>query len=528
MTTHIKSIWLITREYAGVAEAGGVKNVSCSLAEGLARQGKQVTVFIPRYACVSMESKYLFSETLCIACEEYPVNFSVAYLHGVEIIFIESWLFAEKHAVYVYTESEAEVIPGAVCGKGHADADIMNMILQKAVLAYAIRTGFVPDILHCQDAHTALIPALVRTENPYSDVFDRTALLVTIHNAGPGYRQVISDIYSAAYLTGLSHGILEKGLLNGRIEPFLLAAEYAHLTTVSPWYASELTSSAYDSFSEKLSGEFEKRHITVTGITNGIDYDRYDPRDVSASLLQYPFDPITGRLEGKYQNRIYFFNILGKLSENPNMTCFGGLRQNPHAVYFTYQGRIARQKGLETLVASAKIVLGTIPEARFIILGQGEPYLETILIRMVQEYPGRFLFVRGYERSLARLAVTISDFLVLPSVFEPCGLEDLIGQIYGSLPVAHAVGGLQKIVDGKTGFLYSSGHEENDAIVLANLLVSLAKPIIASDREGCVGVPAFFEMIRFAAGQVRQVSNWNMIISESYLPFYEKIHSERA
>lgn len=520
MQNTAKSIWLVTREYAGIAEAGGVKNVACSLSEGLAALGKSVTVFMPRYGCVGTESSFLFSGALEVAGETEYVSFGEYAHHGVRIVLIECERFREKRAVYVYTEEESRSVPGAARGKGHHDVDLMNMILQKAVMRFAIETGSAPDVLHCQDAHTALLPALVRNDPDSAILFSRTECVVTIHNAGPGYRQAIPSIDRAALLTGLAEGVLSKGLFNGNVEPFLLAAEYGKLTTVSPWYASELTSGRFDSFSEGLSGEFERRGTRIVGITNGIDYHRYSPADTSVSLLPFPFDPASGNLAGKYETRERFIAMIRNFTDSPEMHCFGTIDPVGDAVYFSYHGRIAWQKGLDTFEKTARIVLDAIPEARFIILGQGDPHLESLFIRLSMRYPGRFAFIRGYERSLARMAVAVADFLVLPSVFEPCGLEDYIGQIFGTIPVAHAVGGLQKIRHGVNGFLYSSD-SDNEAVVLADLLVRLARPVIESGGIGCDAVSEYRAMIRLAAETVRDSCDWNTIILDHYLPLYD-------
>ncbi len=522
MMRPVSTVWLVTREYAGIAEAGGVKNVACSLAEGLARRNKAVSVFIPRYGCVTADSSFLFSGVISCAHEEYRVDFSQVRMHGVEIVFVESSLFREKHNVYVYTGEEARIIPGAIRGKGHFDVDIMNLLLEKAVLEYSVTTGIVPDVLHCQDAHTAILPALIRTDAELAPRFEHTTIAVTIHNAGPGYRQVIPGWERAASLTGLGESVLKKAMLHGNVEPFLLAAEYGILTTVSPWYADELTSGEYDQFTEGLSGEFERRGIHIAGITNGIDLEKYQPKDTAVSLLPYAFDPASGDLSGKYRCRAAFLKRIESLPASSGLTCYGHLETGPDAIYFSYHGRIAWQKGLDVLEKTANTVLAAVPHARFVILGQGDPVLEAMLEGLADKYSGRFVYLRGYERSLARMAVAVSDFLILPSKFEPCGLEDFIGQIFGTIPVAHAVGGLQKIIHEKSGFLYSSTQSGNEAGPLARLLLELCAPMDASVGEGCAAVPAYLDMIRHAALLVRDTYNWDTIIGRHYLPLYEK------
>ena len=482
-----------------------------------------------------------------VAGETHRVCFYSIAIRGVRIILVDSPIFTEKHAVYVYTETEARVIPGAQRGKGHFDVDVVNMLFQRAVLAFASVSGNVPAVLHCQDAHTALLPALARTDENFAAAFSRTAMVVTIHNAGPGYRQAIPGLERALRVTGLPAYALQAALFGGNVEPFLLAAEYGILTTVSPWYAEELRDPAFDRFSEGLSSELRKRGVPVVGITNGIDYHRYDPRDSSVSLLPHAYDPVSGDLAGKYRCRRDFARWLSGSEELPGIVKYGTIEPGLDSVYFSYHGRIAWQKGLDTLEKAARVVLDHIDGARFVILGQGDPVLESLFVRLSQRYAGRFAFINGYERTLARQAVAISDFLVLPSVFEPCGLEDFIAQIFGTIPVAHAVGGLKKIEDGKTGFLYTSSGGDNDSSTLARLLIDLALPIVeegnkamgrdraAAERNdpvsfgpGCAAVPRYRSIVEHAASCVRDMADWDSIVARQYIPLYEKILANLA
>ena len=514
------SVWIVCREYAGIAEAGGVKNVACSLSEGLARISCPVTVFLPFYGCVSLDSVPLFGSEVTVDATKIRIQFSETELHGVRIILVDSMLYREKQGVYVYTAEDSLYIPGAIKGKGHIDIDTMNIVLQKAVIVYAQKTGSYPDVLHCQDAHTALLPALIRTDPLLSSRFEKTRIIVTIHNAGPGYRQALSHLDRAKSLTGLPEDVLSDAVLSDRVEPFLLAGRFGILSTVSPWYAEELTDPAYDQITEKISGEFYRRRISITGITNGIDYHRYDPRNPSASLLPYPFDPMTGDLAGKYQNRAVFHHLISKVGNKSGLRFFGNLEQSLKSVYFVYQGRLAWQKGLDVFETSACSVLECMPEARFIVMGQGDPVLEQKFIDMAALFSGRFLFISGYEKSFARLAVAISDFLVLPSIFEPCGLEDYIGQIFGTIPVAHAVGGLRKILNNITGFLYASSPQKSDSEVLSNLLCLLGKQVLQDNDEGVMNSHQLLQIIKNASVFVQRNASWDSVILNQYLPLY--------
>ncbi|MDD6486155.1 MAG: glycogen/starch synthase [Spirochaetales bacterium] len=508
------NVWHVTREYAGIAEAGGVKNVACSLAEGLVRQGAKCTVFIPFYGCTMMKRlakiTELSSSIAGIICGNsiYRVAYGQAEVKGVRIIFVMHRIFTEKRSVYVYTAEDEKENPEFVRGSGHKDANIMNTVFQKAVIAFAQLSGEYPDIVQCQDAHTALIPAFAKASPQHAKAFANTRFFVTIHNAGEGYRQQFNSMLEAYSLTGLPMPMLQTGLMNGRIEPFLVASVYATLSTVSPWYADELRD-VNDKFTGGLAQTFAEKNIVIKGITNGIDVDRYCPEDKSKSLLPYAFNPKKGSFRGKYSCRSWFIKNTGEKFNIPGLERYGGITHKPGNVYFAYHGRLVHQKGLEVLADAAEIVLKKNPNACFIVIGQGDSSLEECHKLLAEQNKGRYIYIRGYERSFVRLCVAVADFIVLPSFFEPCGLEDFIAQIFGTIPVAHAVGGLNKIIDGKTGFLY----EPNTCDRLADVLLELIDKFQKSPSE-------FTAVAKNAATYVEQEYSWDRVIEQQYLPMY--------
>lgn len=516
-----KRIWIVSREYAGIAEAGGVKNVTASLAEGLCKEGFEVSVFIPLYGCTVSDAigDFISLEAgASIRAEdaEYTVSFARGTFKGVRFIFIVHPAFGEKKAVYTYTEEEERMNPRHVKGRGHEDSLLLNVLFQRGVLEYGrlYDRTVLPDIIHCQDAAAALVPFIARSDEAYRTLYKETAFAVTIHNAGNGYRHEMPCLSQAASLLNMDESLFSDVLIGGRAEPYLLAEKYAALTTVSPWYAEELCDPENEA-AGSLSKEFAGRGVQIIGITNGIEYEKYDPRDTSVSMLPFPFDPSCGDFTGKYECRAELLNRYS--SERYGSPCsesglyqYGFIERAENAVFFSYHGRIVHQKGTDILAEAAQIVMERNKDARFIVTGQGASELEKQQASLALRFPGRYLYLRGYNRSSARLCVAVSDFIVLPSIFEPCGLEDLIAQIYGTLPIAHACGGLQKIEDGKTGFLY----QDNSPDVLAELLLDLAE----QRRKN----PARFEHLAVqAALSVQSRFSWKKIIKTSYIPFYE-------
>lgn len=509
------SIWLVSREYDGIAEAGGVKNVTTSLAENLSRMGNDVTVFIPLYACSDLSSVKENRENIIPPVKiktgdsDEGVSFNSGEKNGVKFVFISSLIFNEKRGVYTYTSEDEMENSQHVRGTGHHDSLKMNVLFQKAVIEYSRSLFKMPDVIHCQDATAALVPVFAMEFNKLS----RTRFIVTIHNAGPGYHHEFYSYEIAKSLTGLSDEILKKGMNGNSVEPFLLASLNAEITTVSPQYAEEIMSGKTET--QGLSKEFKKRKVKITGITNGIDFEKYTPENIHISLLPYAFNPCKNDLEGKYKCRRTFLENYGfenaKVTSMENIRKYGFLMDSPDSdcTYISYHGRIVTQKGIDILCQAAANLMTDNPHIRFIFMGQGEQSLETSLAELAETYRGRCIYFWGYERSLTRLCTASADFAVFPSKFEPCGLEDFIAQIYGTLPVAHATGGLCKIIDGETGFLYK---DNNARTIVASIRRAYH---LKRDHE------KYSRMIQNACLSVKNNYSWYNVISKSYMKLYK-------
>ena len=508
-------IWMVSREYAGIAEAGGVKNVVRSLSEALARLGHNVTCFVPFYGCVNPQPLGSFRRNELTAQvesagEKYDISYSSGFLDGVQIILVGAQCFWAKQNVYTYCAADKEVFPSCKIGEGYADQHLMNTVFEKAILAFGeeyCSQKDSPEIIHCHDACSAALPAIINGFKKNS--FSRTRFVVSIHNAGPYYHHEFKDVEEALFYTGLRREVLEVSKNGDRVEPYLLASHYAALSTVSPDYAKELCDPKNEN-TDGLAQIFAAQKIPVLGITNGIDIARYEPRDLEISRLPFEFNPEKLDLVGKYKTREYF---LQKIAAEGTPEISGlprsGWLDGEGGVYFAYHGRLVRQKGILVLLEAARELLQKIPEARLIINGQGEEALRDQCAAFANEFRGRVVFFYGYEKSLSRMFTAAADFALLPSDFEPCGTEDYIAQIYGTIPVAHATGGLKKIIDGKTGFLY----KPNTAARLSELMIDLAQKKLKNPKR-------FDKMIRDAARHIRAACTWKSVAKEQYERLY--------
>lgn len=514
------NIWIVSMECAGIVEAGGVKNVTYSLCKELSLLNHNVTLFIPVFKCNewnliknrtenAVENINIFH---CGKDELCSYDHAVCVDGDFKVVFLKHPAFLEKEGVYTYTENEQKMNPEFIKGFGHKDTLFMDSLFCKAVCEYGkyIPESELPQIIHCQDASTALVPVFAKK----NELYKNSKTVVTIHNAGPAYHHNFSSIGEAAWYTNLSETELSYALNDFKVEPFLLAVGAgANLTTVSETYAEELMDPLNIDVTEGLSPIFNNRKISIKGITNGIDFERYNPADKSVSHLPYEFNPEENDFEGKLKCRKYFIEELQK-SSIPGVKIFGNIESFDleKEIFISYHGRVTNQKGISLLIKAVPVILNNFPEVRFVVAGQGEVSLEEQLKHLCNEYSGRIVFLNGYEQVAARMVNAIGDFIALPSFFEPCGLEDFISQIFGTLPVANSTGGLNKIVNYKTGFLYTNNTAENLISKLSEVItIKKYKPELIK------------KMAKEAAVYIHKNYLWKNVIETKYVKYFKEI-----
>jgi starch synthase len=457
------NIWMITREYRGIAGAGGVKDVVCELSEALARAGHDMTVITPCYGFVEPDKMGFkpYGRELEIdmdyANEERreKVSFLKGEINGVGIVLVESVRFREKLGVYTYTEEEERRDPPHKRGEGHYDYFAMNVLHQKAALALAVSLGLRPDVFHCHDGHTALIPALMREIEGFRHYFYGARALVTIHNAGLGYHQEVADIPFAKAITGLPWRVIYSFLLNGNFDPFLAGAAYGTINTVSENYARELRETELDAMTGWLGHALMDRGIRLSGITNGITMDDFDPMHPERLGLPAAFDPGRGDFSGKIECKRLLCSLIQK-NDLEGLILHGGLAYRPDQPLITAISRFTEQKGIDVLAGALAALLEEDREFQVAILGDGKKEIETQLVEIARKdlFKGRMAVLTGYNQKLANMIYAAGDFFVIPSRYEPCGLTDFMAQLMGNLPIVRATGGLVKVVDGFNGFSY--------------------------------------------------------------------------
>jgi starch synthase len=526
----IDSVWIVTREYEGLAGAGGVKDFSRQLAGALARTGRRVSVVLPLYG-------FIQPEKLGFAPHEIAFDVDMPYV-GVErrehvkiwrrqerpadgaergrgtltLYLLDAQRFREKGSVYTYTAAEEAANPLlSKQGSGHFDYFAMNVLQQKAALGLMIRLGERPEIIHCQDGHTALLPALMREIEGYRHYFAASGTVVTIHNAGRGYHQEVDDLPFAQVITGLPRRLVAANLLNGGFDPFLAASPYALLNTVSENYARELQKTSDDQLTGWLGHHLAVRGVKLAGITNGIEPDAYDPRRPELLGLAAAFDPGAGDLAGKAACRQALLReIAGGTIAGVEQD--GTLDPRVEVPLFTFIGRFTEQKGVDKLVDALATLLPLDPDFQVLIQGTGSREHEEALARLAtaKPYRGRVCILRGYEPVLANRVFAAGDFFLIPSRYEPCGLTDFIAQLFGNLPIVHRVGGLVKVIDRKTGFAY----KEHSSAALMGAMQSALRLF----RKEPAKIAA---MQQEAVRVIRKQYTWETVV-EHYLALYRE------
>jgi len=523
----LSSIWFVTREFDGLAGAGGVKDVSRQLAMALARTGRKVSVVLPLYGFIDAEAQGF--EPLFPG---FPVEMNYAHEERTEFVrvfhrrepvkgrckggrldlyLLDAERFFEKKAVYTYTAEEEAANPFHRRGSGHFDYFAMNILLQKGALAVIIRQNDRPDVIHCHDGHSGCLPAMIREVEGYRHYFCRTGAVLTIHNAGVGYHQEVDDLPFAEAVTGLPHRVIHDNLLDGRFDPLLAASPYALLNTVSENYARELRETDADRLTGWLGHRLLARGVFLEGITNGIDPEDFNPEHHERLGLPKPFSPRKGDFSGKSAARKELAHRIARRSLAGVEVC-GTLDENQTLPLLTFVGRLTTQKGVDKLVGALETLLPLDRGFQVAILGSGAPEIEGVLAEMAEEKAnhGRVCLLKGYDPRLANLVYAAGDFFLIPSQYEPCGLTDYIAQLLGNLPIVHHVGGLVKVIDNETGFAYQ---DHTSAALMGTIQKALA--LFRNQPE------KILDMRRRAVQHIYTHYTWDIVVKK-YLDLYRR------
>ena len=524
----IRKILVLSREYAGIAGAGGVQDVVRGLCEALSRKGLETSVVLPCYGFLEPESlgfkrlEVNFSVEMDYAAEERTEDISFWHhvLEGVDVYLADSPRFAEKRGIYTYTEQDEAEDPSRHRGTGHIDYFAMNILHQKAALGLSLHQAWRPDIIHCHDGHTAVVPALLREHDGFRQFFARSAAVVTIHNAGVGYHQEVADLPFAKAVTGLPWRVVYNCLLNGTFDPLIAGPSYAPVNTVSENYARELQETELDALTGWLGHALKDRGIKLEGITNGIDVSGFDPRHGEALGIPCSFDPFSGDFSRKVECKKALLNLLsaGEASAEfmggsyKSIGVTGTVEYRPDLPLFTVVSRLTEQKGMDILAQALEGGIGVEKGFNLAILGSGKAEIEEHLKWVVSlpQNRGRMCLLLGYNDDLANLMFAGGDFFLIPSRYEPCGLTDFMAQLMGNIPIVRHTGGLVKVRDGVNGLVFRT----EDPVELAACMHRAVSIFNEAPQT-------LHAMQKRAVAIIMEKYTWDKVV-QRYMDFYQR------
>lgn len=434
-------VLLAAAECAPLSKTGGLADVVGTLPKSLAELGIDARVITPYHRCI----KNKYSDAV-----EHLSHFYVNLGWRTQYCGIE---YLELDNVKLYLVDN-EFYYGDKIYKGGYDEGEQYAFFCRAVLDALPQLGFEPEIIHCNDWHTAMLPMLAKTQY-HGGIYEKLRWLLTIHNIayqGKFGFDCVQDLLGVddRYYTP------EFMELSGSANFLKSGCVFAdRINTVSPSYADEIKT-AY--FGEGLEGILSARSHELSGIINGIDTKIFNPH--SDLLIPAKFDK--GHLNGKK---------LCKQSLQAEL----GLSQSPDVPLFAMVTRMTEQKGF-SLVERMIDELMQYNDMQFLLLGSGDREFEDFMRAAESRFPGRLCAYIGYNEELSHRVYAGSDFLLMPSRFEPCGLSQMIAMRYGTLPIVRETGGLRDSVSPYNrftgegnGFSFANfnAHEMKEAILLA-------------------------------------------------------------
>ena len=393
-------------------KTGGLADVVGALTPVLKAQGADVRVILPLYAAIpqeyvnQMKLECEFEVELCWRRQYCGIK-SLEY-QGVTFYFVDNQYYFGRSYIYGLGGDEYERF-------GFFD---------RAVIDALVHLDFKPDVVHCHDWQTGMIPALLKIQYAQYPFYQDMKTVYTIHNL---QYQGVFPIKAVQDTLGLGDSLFTSDKLEcyGCANYMKAGLVYAdELTTVSPSYADEIQTAFYG---ERLDGLLRARKDQLVGILNGIDVNDYDPAKDSQIYANY--DP---------------YHLGGKEICKQELQKELGLEVDPTVPLVGIISRLSNQKGFDLIECVIRELMAT--GIQLVVLGMGEAKYTNLFSWAESEYPGRLATRFAMNHQLAHRIYAGSDMFLMPSQFEPCGLSQMIAMRYGSVPIARETGGLRDTV----------------------------------------------------------------------------------
>ena len=411
-------IWYIASEVSPFAKTGGLGDVTGAFPKHLKNKNHEVRVIMPKYKMIN-ERKYILREVIrlkdipvTINGETKTINVKSAFLPDskVQIYFVEIPEYFGRNGLYT----------DQATGKDYEDNAHRFAFFCKGALETLKILSWKPDIIHCNDWQTAYVPLYLKSLYPNDEFYQGIKTVFTIHNFA--YQGVFNNSLIPAL--DMENSFINKDHIehNNNLNLIKGAINYSDwITTVSKKYATEISTDK--NFGYGLENILHDQKDKFSGIINGVDYSVWSP-DTDKFI---PFKYSAEQFEGKEQNK-------QALLTRVNL---------PYREDFPVMGMISRiveQKGYQLLLDA----MDELMEQGFqlIILGKGDPVLEKDLQKYQQKFPDRISINSAFDETLAHMVEAGSDIFLMPSEFEPCGMNQLYSLKYGTVPLVYKTGGL--------------------------------------------------------------------------------------
>ena len=414
------------------SKTGGLADVVGALPRALAALGHQVSVYVPRYRQTKLNDPQTVVRSITIPFDDKyrfcsVVAAGTSMPSGVRFYFVEYPQYFDREALY-----------GSPAGDYPDNAERFAMF-SRAVLEASKILG-VPHVFHCHDWQSALVPVMLRTLYAEDPAFREVATVLTIHNMG--YQGLFPPDTLPLLMLPWDLLTISKMEFFGQANFLKGALVYSdYVTTVSKKYSQEIQTTEYGF---GLEGVLRDRAATVTGILNGVDYSEWSPQNDKFIAANYSPQDLSGKLQCKHD----LLHAIGVKNADAKVPVIGIV------------SRFAAQKGFDLI----SLIMDRLAREEMIVvaLGTGDKLFEDMFQRLNKQFPNKIAVKVAYDNAIAHKIEAGADMFLMPSRYEPCGLNQIYSLRYGTVPIVRATGGLDDTIEpwdaraGKgTGFKFS-------------------------------------------------------------------------
>src|ERR1700757_1547112 len=409
------NIAFVASEGVPFSKTGGLADVVGALPRALAALGHQVSLYLPRYRQTKLTDAATVVRSVTVPFDDqyrFASVVSGGSLHGVRFYFVEYPPYFDRDALY-----------GTPAGDYPDNAERFALF-SRAVIEASKILG-VPDIFHCHDWQSALVPVMLRTLYSEDPAFRDVATVFTIHNMG--YQGLFPPDTLPLLMLPWDLFTISKIEFFGQVN-FLKGALVLSdfVTTVSKKYSHEIQTTEYGF---GLEGVLRDRAATVTGILNGVDYDEWSPQTDKFIVAKYSPQDLSGKAKCKQDL----------------LAAFGVANADPKLPVIGIVSRFAAQKGFD-LIAQVMDRLAR-EEMIMVVLGSGDKPYEEMFARLSKQFPNKIALKVAYDNAVAHKIEAGADMFLMPSRYEPCGLNQIYSLRYGTVPIVRATGGLDDTIE---------------------------------------------------------------------------------